>query len=215
MTQPSIISILTSVEQLREINGEATHSVKLKIIHELEKHAINFIRRSPFLVLASSQSDSGDASPRGDEPGFVKVLDSTTLLIPERPSNRLADSLSNIIENPGVGLIFMIPGMNETLRVNGNAYVTNEPTWLEQLAHAGKPPKLAIIVDITHIYFHCAKALLRSKLWDPSQHMERSDMPTLGKIFLEQIKGVSVSNEEAAAVDTNLDLDARENLYHT
>ena len=214
MTQPVDISLLKTLDQLQEINGEASDSTKLKILTELEQHAIRFINRSPFLVLSTSVTGEGDASPRGDAPGFVKVLDNTTLLIPERPGNRIADSLRNIITNPAVGLLMMIPGMNETLRINGNAYITDEPAYLDQVAHNGKPPKLAIIVDITQVYFHCAKAFIRSKLWDASAQMDRSEMPTLGKIIIEQIKKQPATTEEVSAVDANLALDSENNLYH-
>lgn len=185
----------------------------MKVLSKLETHSINFIQRSPFLIIASGHVGSLDASPRGDDPGFVKVLDDTTLLIPERPGNRLADTLTNIVEQPGVGLIMMIPGMDDTLRVNGKAYLTDHIPYLEQLSHKGKIPKLAIVLDIEQVYFHCPKAFIRSRLWDPERQMAREEMPTLGKMILEQIKGQPASDEETAAIDASLDQDAKENLY--
>lgn len=215
MTQPTNISLITSIDALHEINGKPNGGTQLKILSALEGHAKRFIERSPFLVIASGNADSYDASPRGDAPGFVKVLDDTTLLIPERPGNRLADSLTNIVAQPGVGLLMMIPGMNDTLRINGKAYITDHEPYLEQVAHKDKAPKLALIIDIEQVYFHCAKAFIRSQLWDPEAYMERSEMPTLGKIILEQIKGQPATEEEVAGVDAGLDLDAKNNLYHT
>lgn len=215
MTQPTDISTLTTIEQLQAINGTVSPSTALKVLPALEAHAKRFIERSPFLVISSGNLNNLDASPRGDAPGFVKVLDDTTLLIPERPGNRLADTLTNIIDQPGIGLLMMIPGMNETLRVNGNAYITDHGPYLDQLCHKGKAPKLAIAVDIVQVYFHCAKAFIRSELWNPETFMERSEMPTLGKIIVEQIKGQPATEDEAANVDASLEQDVKENLYHT
>jgi PPOX class probable FMN-dependent enzyme len=215
MTIPKDISTINTLAELREIHGETPAGVKAKIQSALDEHATNFIARSPFLILATNNEAGSDASPRGDMPGFVEVLDNTTLLIPERPGNRLADSLTNIVSNPNAGLIFLIPGMNETLRINGKALITNDEKLLAKVAHKGKPPTLAIILDIEQVYFHCAKAFIRADLWNAELHMPRKDFPTLGKILLDQIKGKKdVSTEEVSALDTNLDADAENNLYH-
>jgi hypothetical protein len=213
MTRPSNIPLIESIDQLQAINGLASPVAQMKVLAAMEAHCKRFIERSPFLVISSGDTVSLDASPRGDEPGFVKVLDSTTLLIPERPGNRLADTLTNIVQQPAVGLLLMIPGMNETLRINGNAYITDHLPYLELLAHNGKPPKLAIVVDVEQAYFHCAKAFIRSSLWDSERFMSRSEMPTLGKIILEQIKGAAAADEEVAGVDAMLAQDVRDNLY--
>lgn len=218
MSQPSSakdrFTTLKSLDELIAANGEAPAAVTAKLLTKLETHSRNFIARAPFLVLATHSDAGSDASPRGDEPGFVKVLDDHTILIPERPGNRLADSMRNVIQNPAVGLIFMIPGMNETLRVNGEAFLTQEPELLAQLAHKGKPPTLAFVVDIKQVYFHCAKAFIRSKLWSQEALMPREEMPTLGKILLDQIKKQDVTDEEVTLVDQSLDQDAEDNLYH-
>lgn len=213
MTVPTGISLVTDLSDFYAINGESSAGVRAKIQTKLDKHSKRFVELSPFLVLATSEAGANDASPRGDEPGFVIALDDTTLLIPERPGNRLADSMTNILKQPAVGLIFMVPGMNETLRINGDAYLTNEDELLEKLAHQGKAPKLGIIVDIKQTYFHCAKAFIRSKLWHVDTQIDRSEMPSLGKILLEQIKGES-TNEEVSMVDADLARDAADNLYH-
>ena len=122
-----------------------------------------------------------DASPKGDVPGFVLVLDDHTLVIPDRTGNRRADSLQNIIENPHVGMLFMIPGMDETLRINGSAQIVCEPAVLERLAVDNRPPKLAIVVHIEECYLHCAKAFLRSHVWDPERYMPRCELPSLAQ----------------------------------
>jgi len=207
------INRISNIAALEAVNGQPREGTLAKKIPNLEKHAIAFIERCPFAVMATSSSDGTDASPRGDRPGFIKVLDDKTLLIPERPGNRLADSLRNIIANPSVGLLMMIPGMNETLRVNGEAFVTDHKPYLSLLAEAGKLPKLAIVLEISELYFHCPKAYIRSNLWDPSRHMPRTELPSLGKIILEQVSGITVSDPETAALDAVLDQDAQNNLY--
>jgi PPOX class probable FMN-dependent enzyme len=214
MTKPVNTLTIDTIERLEAINGKASPATQMKILNALEAHSKDFIERSPFLIISSGKADSLDASPRGDKPGFVSVLDATTLLIPERPGNRIADTLTNILEQPGVGLLLLIPGMNETLRINGNAYITDHAPYLEQVAHNGKVPKLAIVVDIHQVYFHCAKAFIRSGLWDQETFMTRSDMPTLGKMILEQIRGDGVTTEEIALVDASLAQDTKDNLYH-
>jgi len=219
MTKPVGSSIVESEEELLNINGPASPSTLLKILPALETHTRSFIARSPFLIIASAKKGEADASPRGDEPGFVKVLDDTTILIPERPGNRIADTLKNVLVNPAVGLIFMIPGMNETLRINGDSYITTETDYLDMLTitfpngRVSKPPKLAILVDIKQVYFHCAKAFIRSKLWDADQHMERGDMPSLGKMLLEQKIGRDATEVETEQLDKLLAEDIRANLY--
>ena len=214
MTLPTNIALVETLDALVAINGKSNASTQAKVISRLEQHSIRFLERCPFLIIATQCGGEADASPRGDSPGFVKVLDDTTLLIPERPGNRLADSLTNIVNSPGIGLICLIPGMAETLRINGNAYITTEPAYLQQLCHQGVPPKLAILVDIKQVYFHCAKAFIRAKLWDAATQMPRDEMPSLGKIILEQIRG-QVTVTEIAAVDDILNDDIKNNLYHT
>ena len=213
MAAPENIRIISNVSELESINGEASSSTLAKKIVALDAHAKSFIDRSPFLVLATTSSQGTDASPRGDAPGFVKCLDDNTLLIPERPGNRIADSLRNIVAQPEIGLLFLIPGMNETLRVNGQAWVTDHEPYRTRLAANGKTPALAIVMQVTELYFHCAKAFVRSDLWDPSKHMPRDEMPSLGRIILEQINGVAPDATLQATVDKALEEDIRDNLY--
>jgi len=215
VTKPQDISLVDSLDQLTAINGEPSQSTQLKILTELDDHARNFVNRSPFLLMGTGAQGSGDVSPRGDEPGFVKVLDETTLLIPERPGNRIADTLRNILNNPAVGILMLIPGMDDTLRVNGDAYISDEKSYLEMLVHKGKPPKLSIVIDVKEVYFHCPKAFIRSSLWDPESQMPREQFPTLGKILIEQIRGREATPDEVAAVDAGLESDIQNNLYHS
>jgi len=213
MTKPAGINLLTDTASLKAINGEPSANTTVKKITQLERHSKNFIARSPFCLLATSSSEGCDASPRGDAPGFVHCLDNTTLLIPERPGNRIADSMRNIINDPELGLLFLIPGRDDTLRINGRGYLTDHAPYLELLAARAKTPKLAIVVDVTEIYFHCPKAFIRSAFWDPDRYMPANELPTLGTMILEQINGEPPSKEQQANIDKALEEDSRENLY--
>src|SRR3974390_1732098 len=163
---------ITALESLRAHVGTMTAIAAHKTMPRLDRHSRSFISLSPFLVLATADGDGGvDASPRGDAPGFVAMHDDTTLIIPDRPGNRRVDSFSNVIRQSGIGLIFFVPGFNETLRVNGTGRVTTDDTLLTPLEAQGKIPAPGLLVSITEVFFHCGKALIRSKLWDPSRHI--------------------------------------------
>ena len=183
---------VASEAQLRERYDTPKDMIlKLKLAR-LDKHARRFISLSPFLVLATR----GDASPKGDAPGFVRVVDDTTLLIPDRAGNNKLDTLRNILDDPAVGMIFLIPGFNETLRVNGRARVTMDPDLLAPLAVDGKAPKSGIVVDVEEVYLHCGKALLRARLWDPEARTDRAAMPTMGRMVADQIAGLDADEIE-------------------
>jgi uncharacterized protein len=159
---------VTSVDQLRAIIGEPSPLVNHKLLRTLDQPAIDFIRRSPFLVIATADAAGNqDASPKGDAPGFVAIENPNTILIPDRKGNKLVFTLQNILANPHVGAIFMVPGTDETLRVNGVAELTAEPAVLEQFAARGAPAHLAIRLTVRECFFHCAKAFIRSQLWHP------------------------------------------------
>ena len=148
-----------------------------------------FVERAPFLCLSTSdQHGNCDVSPRGDPPGFVRMLDDRTLLVPDRPGNKLADSLRNILRNPHVGLLFIIPGITDTFRVNGRATLTTDAALLEPCSVEDKRPKLGILVDIDEAYTQCSKAFLRSQLWDPARFVDRDTLPTNGEI-MKTVKG--------------------------
>jgi PPOX class probable FMN-dependent enzyme len=161
---------ITTLEELREVIAPPNDIVLAKEISELDEHCRDFISRSPFIIIASTDgTGSIDASPKGDPPGFVKVLDNTTLAIPERPGNHRADTLVNLVQHPHVGVIFLIPGTRNTFRVRGTARIVRDQALLDSMAVGGKAPELAIVVDITLAYFHCAKCIIRSKLWTAEQ----------------------------------------------
>jgi PPOX class probable FMN-dependent enzyme len=176
-------------EALRALLGEPGPGASLKITDRLNAKTRAFVERSPFVCLATAD-DTGhcDVSPRGDPAGFVRILDDRTLLVPERPGNRLIDSLRNILRNPRVGLLFVLPGVGETLRVNGRATLTTDAALLAPSSVEGKPPKLGILVDIESAYTHCPKAFLRSQLWDPARFVDGTTLPTSGEI-LREIQG--------------------------
>jgi uncharacterized protein len=154
-----------------------------------------------------------DVSPRGDPCGFVKFLDDKTLLIPDRPGNNRLDTQANILANPAVGLLFMVPGFDDTLRVNGTAVLTRDPELLALMAVNDRMPMLAIVVTINEVFLHCAKAFRRSKLWDATQHQDRSVMPSLVKIILDQTTGAPDDPEEQKKIDADLEDDYRRSMY--
>jgi uncharacterized protein len=157
-----------SLEELRTVIGEPKFPRDPNQFRTLDRFAVEYIARSPFLVLATASREGAlDASPKGDGPGFVLVEDESTLIVPDRPGNRLAMGHRNILESPHVGLIFMVPGTPETLRVSGTAELTRDPALLARLAARGRPAVLAIRVHVEECFFHCAKAFLRSSLWKP------------------------------------------------
>jgi PPOX class probable FMN-dependent enzyme len=176
----------------------------------LDAHCRAVIAQAPFLLLATAGSDGRcDVSPRGDAPGFVQVLDDETLAIPDRPGNRRLDSLQNILDNPHAGLIFLVPGMDETLRVNGRAMLVRDPDLLAQMPARGKTPTLAIVIETEEVYFQCARAFKRSRLWQPDTWLDRDTLPTLGRILKDQARIDDLTVEQ---IDCYLD-EANRNLY--
>lgn len=193
------MTTITTHEALRELMGEAKPRTKQKILGHIDEHARTLIAHSPFVLLATSSPDGRcDVSPRGDPAGSVLVLDEQTLVLADRPGNKLIDSFRNIVDNPHAGLLFLVPGMNETLRVNGRAKLVSDAPFFDLLAVQGKRPKLAVVIDIEELYMHCAKAFLRSSLWDPSTWPERAALPSLGTILRDQLS-LSTSAEELDA----------------
>jgi PPOX class probable FMN-dependent enzyme len=170
--------------QLREMLGEPTELVRKKIADRLNPLTRQFIERSPFVVVATGRPDGGlDVSPRGDPAGFVRILDERTLLLPDRPGNKLADTLTNLLGDDRIALLFLIPGVNDTFRVNGRARIVDGPDLLADSKVEGKVPKLGIVVDVEEAYTQCPKALLRSELWNPERHIDRSELPASGEIM--------------------------------
>jgi PPOX class probable FMN-dependent enzyme len=187
---------------LRAVVGEPLPGLALKNEAILSEEARAYIERSPFLVLATSDAEGRlDASPKGDGPGFCLIEDERTLVIPDRPGNKLAYGLENILANPRVGLLFLLPGTPETVRVNGRAELTADPELLERLAARGRPAVIAIRVHVEECFHHCAKAFIRSKLWDPASWSERLKI-SFGKMAARRMElGDDVAEQFDAAVE--------------
>ena len=180
----STTSTVTAEERLRQIIGGPSDLVASKVADRLNDLTRQFVERSPFVCVATSRPDGGlDISPRGDPAGFVQILDDRRLLIPERPGNRLADTLTNLLADPRIALLFLIPGVGDTFRVNGRAAVVDDAGLLASSAVEGRVPKLGILVTIEEAFTHCAKALIRSDLWNPERHVDRSELPSSGAIL--------------------------------
>jgi PPOX class probable FMN-dependent enzyme len=204
------LSVIDSHDALRELIGEPSENTRRKKITVIENHARTVIEHSPLVLLATSAPDGTcDVSPRGDPAGSVLILDEHTLVLAERPGNRLADSISNLIDNPHAGLLFLVPGMNESLRVNGRTTLVSDAPFFDRLIVAGKRPRLAIILHVEDLYVHCAKAMLRSSLWDAATWPDRGELPSLGRMLKDQL-ALDASAEE---LDAYLDNSAATTQY--
>jgi PPOX class probable FMN-dependent enzyme len=176
--------MIASESELRAIIGSPTELVSGKIADRLNELTRQFIDRSPFVCIATARPDGGlDVSPRGDPAGFVRILDDRTLLLPERPGNRLADTLTNLLADARIALLFLIPGVGDSFRVNGRAVVVQDEELLAGSAVDGKVPQLGILVSVEEAYTQCSKALIRSDLWNPERHVDRAELPSPGEIL--------------------------------
>lgn len=199
--------LVESEAQLRALMGDpVAPSVVEKTLTSLDRHCRTFVGRSPFVLISSSDSEGRmDVSPKGDAPGFVKILDEKTLAIPDRPGNQRFDTFRNLFQSPRVGLIFLIPGKRETLRIGGNAQVVRDQELLESLAAKNKVPSLAIVVHVDEAFFHCSKCMIRSRLWQPDHWPSLEGLPTLAETMkdaasvpgpVEALEGVIREDEE-------------------
>jgi hypothetical protein len=180
---------ITTLEQLDAIYGEPVPAAKIKELTYISDHYRAFIEASPFVILATSGEEGMDCSPRGDPRGFVRVVDQHTLMIPDRRGNNRVDTLRNIVRDPRIGLLFLIPGIGETMRVNGRAVLSTDPALRESFTMEGKVPACVIVVTAERVYPQCQKALVRSKLWDPDTRLPRSALPTVGQMLQAITKG--------------------------
>lgn len=199
---------------LRNILGRAEGLAVQKSRPGLDMHSRRFISMSPFLVLSTANArGKADVSPRGDPPGFVHVIDDRTFLIPDRPGNNRLDTMTNILENPNVACLFLIPGFDDTLRVAGRASITEDNELLRHCTVNGKAPKVGVVVKIDEVFLHCAKALKRSKLWQDDYKQDRSQMPSIARIILEQVCDAKVDEKVAAKADIGVEENYRTQLY--
>ncbi|UQZ36705.1 phosphohydrolase [Paenibacillus sp. PK3_47] len=191
--------IIRTEDGLRSLMGYPKEIAEKKMITTLDENCKEFIAKSPFMLLSTSNaSGQCDVSPRGDHPGFVHIIDEQHLLIPERPGNKRYDSLRNIIGNPEAGLLFLIPGLGETLRINGRAYITTDPKLLAPAAVRDSVPVMGIIVEAVECFLHCAKAFRRSQLWEPGSWLDTADLPSAARMLSEHIRMEGLTPEAVA-----------------
>jgi uncharacterized protein len=200
---------ISDIATLERLYGAPSGAAVEKEIDYLHPHYQAMIAASPFVVLATGGPDGLDTSPRGDAAGFVIVQDEKTLLIPDRPGNNRIDSLRNIVANPHVALLFLIPGIGETLRVNGRALISTDPTLLDRLSVGGKRPRSVIVVSVDTVFFQCSRAVFRAKLWDPALHITRTSLPSLGTMLAD----ISESRINAENYDRGLYERLKSSLY--
>jgi PPOX class probable FMN-dependent enzyme len=195
------VQTIDSEPQLRGLYQEPMELALLKQLDWLDEHCRNFLAHSPFAVIASTRPGRGtDVSPRGDAPGFARVLDPNTIAIPDRPGNNRLDTMSNIVADAEVGLLFFIPGIDETLRINGTARLSRDPELLAAGAVNGREPRMIVLVSVREAFLHCGKALKRSRLWHDDYRIEKKNFPSLGRMIVEQTKPKAITVEQADAV---------------
>src|SRR6188472_3506720 len=181
--------LVTSMEAFEKLSAEPFGPSLVKETDRITGPYRAFIEAAPFFALASGGPDGFDCSPRGDAPGFVRVADEKTLLVPDRRGNNRIDSLRNILHDPRVALLFLIPGCGETIRVNGRAAISTDPALAQSFLVDGKSPRAVLVVSVDSVFYQCAKAIVRSKLWDPSRHVDRKSLPSNGMILAELTEG--------------------------
>jgi PPOX class probable FMN-dependent enzyme len=203
--------VISTVEELRTVMAQPSEPAVRKEMSRLDEHSRWFIERAPFVFVATSNAAGQcDVSPKGDAPGFVQVLDDETLVLPDRPGNNRADSISNILQNPHVGMIFVVPGVDWTLRVNGRASIVRDADVLERCAVNGKRPALGIAVHVEEAYMHCPKCIIRSKLWDAETQLPAEERPSFAVMSRDQ---AGYQQVPAEVVEKMLTEDATNNLY--
>ena len=203
-------------KELRDLMGKPMELAARKSVSKLDRYSKEYISRSPFVCIGSAdENGKADVSPRGDPPGFVQVLDDNTLFIPDRPGNRRVDTMSNIISNPNIALLFLIPGFDDTLRVNGYAEVVRDDSLNAKSEVKGRQPTVGITMHVEQVFFHCSKAFRRSGFWNIDNRQDRTEMPSIGRMILEQTADPASTIAEAdfEKVDELVEGDARERLY--
>ncbi|MGE0759388.1 MAG: MSMEG_1061 family FMN-dependent PPOX-type flavoprotein [Pirellulaceae bacterium] len=210
MDKSHFTDVVSTVEELEAVLGRPNPRVARKVIFTLDAHCRQFIGRSPFVLVASADRNGNvDITPKGDPPGFVRILDDSTLAIPERPGNRRADTFRNVLENPDVGLIFLIPGKRETLRVSGRAAIVRDLELRSAMAIGGRIPELALVVFVGEAFIHCAKCMMRSALWEPAAWPPTADLASLAEVAVAH----AALTESVAEVQALIDTDEKTRLY--
>jgi PPOX class probable FMN-dependent enzyme len=199
---------IETIEQLEALYGEPRRVAVLKEVDEITDSYGKLIEAAPFVAIATSGPEGLDCSPKGDPAGFVRIIDRKTLAIPDRPGNNRIDGMRNIVRDPRIALLFLIPGVGETLRVNGRAQISVDPDLLQSFTIGGKLPRSVMLIAVERIYFHCSKALVRSKLWSESAKIDRASLPSTGTIIVEltngKFGGEAYDNELPARIQAEL-----------
>jgi uncharacterized protein len=203
------MEFLTTLAELDALYGDVSPTSLRKETVVITDEYRRLIEAAPFVTIATAGSEGMDCSPKGDAPGFVRVIDEHTLAIPDRRGNNRLDSLRNLMEDPRIGMLFLIPGVGETLRVNGTARITADEELRRSMTFRDKVPNVVLVVDVESVYFHCSKAILRSDLWNPDKHVERSTLPTPGQIM----EAISCGDLEAGSTDETYERRQVEMLY--
>ena len=193
------LSCITSEDGLRALHSAPMSRATDKVLDHLDKHCRAILELSPFCVLATQGPGGADVSPRGDPPGFIRVLDERTILLPDRVGNNRLDAFVNILANPRVGLLVLVPGMGETLRINGTARITDDPRLLEPLTVQRRAPKIGLLIEVREAFLHCSKALVRSDLWNPEKRIDRSVLPSYTQMLTDHVAGITLEESERQA----------------
>lgn len=193
---PADLSLITDEAALRALHHRPMSRATDKVLPRLDRHCRAIIALSPFCVISTHGPGGADVSPRGDPPGFVRVLDDRTLLLPDRVGNNRLDGMANLLANPAIGMLFLVPGMNETLRVNGTARITDDARLLADCAVDGRAPKVGLVIAVAEAFLHCGKALVHSRLWDPSVQIERCTMPSYPEMLLDHVRGLTAEEND-------------------
>jgi uncharacterized protein len=193
---PDDASFITDEAALRALHHAPMSRATDKVLRALDEHCRRVIALSPFCVISTQGPNGADVSPRGDPPGFVRVLDDRTLLLPDRVGNNRLDGMTNLLTNPRIGMLFLVPGMNETLRINGTARITNDPRLLQSSAINNRAPKIGLVIAVEEAFLHCGKALVRSKLWDAKQQIDRASLPSYAEMLLAHVRDLTREENE-------------------
>lgn len=208
MSVPTDLSVITDIEALKALHRAPMSRASDKVLDHLDQHCQAILALSPFCVLSSQGPTGADVSPRGDPPGFLRVLNDRQLLLPDRVGNNRLDNFANLLSNPMIGLLVLVPGMDETLRINGTAQITDDRRLLAASEMRGKVPKIGLLITAQEAFLHCPKAFVRSGLWDPQKHIDRQQLPSYGDMLTDQVAGLTA--EESARQG---DIMAKRGLY--
>ena len=196
---PDDVSFVTDEAQLRALHLAPMSRATDKVLTRLDAHCRSILALSPFCVIATQGPDGADVSPRGDPPGFVTVLDDSHLLVPDRVGNNRLDNLVNLLANPAIGMLFLVPGMGETLRINGTGRITDDPRLLEPLTMQRRAPRVGVLVTVQEAFLHCSKALVRSDLWNPDKRIDRAALPSYTEMLTDHVAGITLEESERQA----------------